>query len=115
GRLVAVNLAGCGTATCAPLWSVPLGGGVEASSPIVVNGVVYVGVGDDKLYAISAVTHAVLWTGSLGSGILASPAYGNGIVYAASGDGFLYAFPAGPSCANPCPRLLRGQASDWID
>jgi outer membrane protein assembly factor BamB len=70
----------------------------------VVNGVVYVGSDDGKLYAFDAAgnsncsgvpkTCAPLWTGSTGRSIFSSPAVVNGVVYIGSDDGNLYAFDA---------------------
>jgi len=64
------------------------------SSPAAVNGTIYVGSGDNKLYAFSAVTGATLWSASTGNSIDSSPAVANGIVYVGSDDGKLYAFNA---------------------
>src|SRR5581483_2341997 len=41
-------------------------GGTDASSPVVSGGVVYIGSSDGNLYAFSATTHALLWTGATG-------------------------------------------------
>src|SRR5260370_11106952 len=64
------------------------------STPAVVNGVVYVGSWDHKLYALNATTGTTLWTATTGDYIQSSPAVVNGIVYVGSYDGKLYAFNA---------------------
>jgi eukaryotic-like serine/threonine-protein kinase len=69
-------------------------GNVVNSSPAVANGVVYVGSGDNKLYAFDATTGATLWTATTGDVVRSSPAVANGIVYVGGGDGKLYAFDA---------------------
>jgi len=79
-------------------------GGAVDSSPAVANGVVYVGSGDDKLYAFDAngATNcsgtpnrcSPLWTAMTGGGVGSSPAVINGVVYVNSGDNLLYAFDA---------------------
>jgi outer membrane protein assembly factor BamB len=92
---------------CMPLWSTINGvsGSSGASSPTVVNGIVYVGSNDNALYAFDAAgvincsgapkTCAPLWSGPLiGTGTASSPAVVNGIVYIGNGDGNLYAFDA---------------------
>jgi outer membrane protein assembly factor BamB len=111
GKLYAFSAAGTtgcsGTPkTCTPLWTAATtpGGSIE-SSPVVANGVVYVGSDDDKLYAFSAAgttncsgtpkTCTPLWTGATGYVIeFSSPAVANGVVYIGSADGNLYAFSA---------------------
>jgi outer membrane protein assembly factor BamB len=80
------------------------GGNITMSSPAVVNGVVYVGSEDGKLYAFDAAgnincsgtpkTCAPEWTASTGSLIESSPAVVNGVVYIGSEDKKLYAFDA---------------------
>jgi outer membrane protein assembly factor BamB len=63
--------------TGAKLWSYPTGSFVE--SPIVRDGVVY--IGSDKVYALNASTGALLWSYDTGSGLGSSPAVANGMVY----------------------------------
>ena len=67
-------------------------GGLVNSSPAIANGIVYIGSGDDKLYAFNATTGATLWTGTTGGAVNSSPAVANGIVYVGSDDGKVYAF-----------------------
>ena len=64
------------------------------SSPAVVDGVVYFGSQDFKLYALNAETGAKLWEYQAESWIESSPAVANGIVYFGSNDGKLYAVNA---------------------
>jgi outer membrane protein assembly factor BamB len=74
-------------------WTAATGGAVH-SSPAVVNGVVYVGSEDGKLYTFDATGGAVLWSATTGGPIDSSPAVANGVVYVGSSDGKLYAFDA---------------------
>jgi outer membrane protein assembly factor BamB len=62
------------------------------SSPDVVNGVVYVGSSDSKLYALDAISGTLKWSYTTGGSIDSSPAVANGVVYAGSHDDSLYAF-----------------------
>jgi outer membrane protein assembly factor BamB len=84
-------------------WTATTGGAVY-SSPAVVNGVLYVGSYDNKLYAFDAngkancsgtpKTCAPLWTAPTGGLVYSSPAVANGVVYVGSSDNNLYAFDA---------------------
>jgi len=69
-------------------------GTIAGSSPVVQNGIVYVGSTDHNFYAFNAATGHPLWKAVTGGEILSSPAASNGMVYVASGDYNLYAFDA---------------------
>ena len=79
-------------------------GRLVISSPAVANGVVYVGSGDDKLYAFDAPGNtncsgmpricSPLWTAPTGAAVDSSPAVANGVVFVGSFDHHLYAFDA---------------------
>jgi outer membrane protein assembly factor BamB len=73
------------------------------TSPVVVDGVVFVGSNDRNLYALDASTGAILWSAPTGEGISRSPAVANGRVYVGSDDSRVYAFPT--SCSTPCAPL----------
>ncbi|MFC1897055.1 PQQ-binding-like beta-propeller repeat protein [Chloroflexota bacterium] len=64
------------------------------SSPAVVDGIVYVGSRDFKLYALDAATGAKQWEYKTGSWVESSPVIVNGVVYFGSNDGRLYALAA---------------------
>ena len=72
---------------------------VARSSPVVANGVVYIGnyISDDNhsgaLYALNATTGALVWKYT-GGGITSSPAVANGVVYVGTWDQNVYAFNA---------------------
>jgi len=61
------------------------------SSPTVVDGTVYFGSRDFKLYAVDADTGEKRWEFTAGTWIDSSPTVYDGIVYVGSNDGFLYA------------------------
>jgi PQQ-like domain len=96
--------AGCGAATCAPLWTADAGGPVSPAA--VADGVLYV-TSFDRLLAFDAAgcgTPACppLWAAE-DAGFWA-PSVANGVVYTADGDR-LNAYPAG-GCSGPaCPAL----------
>jgi outer membrane protein assembly factor BamB len=77
----------------------------------VANGVVYVGSGDDNLYALNAATGTPLWSYTTGGAVGSSPAVANGVVYVGSGDDNLYAFGLSGGTADgvrrPAPASLR--------
>ena len=71
--------------------------------PVLVNGIVYAGSNDGKVYALQASNGAILWSGSTGASIPFSPAVDSGRVFVGSDDTNVYAFPA--SCSTPCSPL----------
>ncbi len=72
------------------LWTFAASAGIH-SSPAVVDGTVYVGSRDYKLYAIDAATGKEKWAFKTGSWVESSPAVANGVVYFGSNDGYFYA------------------------
>ena len=73
-----------------PAWTYKTGGAV-LSSPIIVDGVVYVGSEDKHLHAIDAVTGKEKWKLASETLIDASPVYDDGVVYIGTDGGVLYA------------------------
>ena len=67
---------------------------VFLSSPVVANGVAYIGSGDQNVYALDVATGALRWTFATGDVVHASPAVANGVVYIGSWDRNLYAIDA---------------------
>lgn len=67
---------------------------VFTSSPAVANGIVYIGSGDQHLYALDANTGALRWSFATGDVVHASPAIANGVVIIGSWDRNLYALDA---------------------
>ncbi|HYK37120.1 PQQ-binding-like beta-propeller repeat protein [Alloacidobacterium sp.] len=74
-------------------WKAP-NGLLSSSSPVVVNGVVYVGSLDNNVYALDASTGAKLWSYATGNYVDTSPAVANGVVFVSSDDNNLYALNA---------------------
>lgn len=64
------------------------------SSPAVVDGVVYFGSRDGKIYALDAASGKELWEYQTGSWVDSSPTVTGGIVYFGSHDGNFYALDA---------------------
>lgn len=63
------------------------------NSPTVINGVVYVGNLDGKIYALNASTGAKVWeSAGAKAGFSSNPIVVNNKVYAGSRDGYFYAF-----------------------
>lgn len=101
-NLDAFNAAGCGSATCAPVWTFATGSFIDSSPAVateVINGVstsvVYVGSYDHNVYAVNALTGVLVWTFSSVSSaaFISSPAVANGVVYTADQSNF-YALDA---------------------
>ena len=64
------------------------------SSPIVVDGWVYVGSADGKVYALAADTGNINWMFETGQKVRATPTVDGGILYIGSWDGTIYALDA---------------------
>ncbi|MCC9710336.1 PQQ-binding-like beta-propeller repeat protein [Streptomyces sp. MNU76] len=64
------------------------------SSPAVVDGTVYIGSLDKKVYALDAATGTPRWTHTTGGVVLSSPAVVDGTVYIGSLDKKVYALDA---------------------
>ncbi|MEI7827506.1 MAG: PQQ-binding-like beta-propeller repeat protein, partial [Euryarchaeota archaeon] len=86
------------------------------SSPAIVNGVVYVGSNDNKVYALNAATGAKKWSyttgdyyNTTGDSVSSSPAVANGIVYVGSEDGKVYALNAQTGT-----KLWSYWTGDWV-
>jgi len=73
------------------LWTYKTDAGVS-SSPAVSGGIVYVGSMDDNVYALNAVTGAVVWNYTTGDHVSSSPAVSGNALYVGSMDGNVYAF-----------------------
>ena len=74
------------------LWTYTTGG--DVNDPAVVNGVVYIGSYDDKIYALNAKNGALIWSFTTGGYIDTSPTLANDVVYVNSGDNKTYALNA---------------------
>jgi outer membrane protein assembly factor BamB len=64
------------------------------SSPVVWQGVVYLGSGDGSVYAVAAKTGALVWKFATSNVVHASPAIADGILYIGSWDRYFYALDA---------------------
>jgi len=67
---------------------------VFLSSPMIANGVVFIGSGDQQVYALDAATGALRWSFATGDVVHASPAFADGVVYIGSWDRNVYALDA---------------------
>jgi outer membrane protein assembly factor BamB len=75
------------------LWERKLGGPIQSSAAIV-QGTVFVGSDDGKIYALALDTGAVRWSFATGGPVEASPLVRGGIVYVGSSDATFYALDA---------------------
>ena len=69
-------------------------GGKIWSTPVISDGVVYVGSSNHKLYAIDAVSGKEIWHFKAGAGILSTPLVSDGMVYIGACDDKFYAIQA---------------------
>jgi eukaryotic-like serine/threonine-protein kinase len=65
------------------------------SSPVIMNGTVYIGSEDGNLYAIKTYSGELSWKFHTGGAVASSPAIFNGVIYFTSFDGYCYALDAG--------------------
>lgn len=68
--------------------------GVIESSPLLLDGVLYFGSWDKKMYALDIETQEVEWTFETGDKIKSAPAYARGTIYFGSYDDKVYAVDA---------------------
>jgi outer membrane protein assembly factor BamB len=94
------------TTTGSLRWNFSFPDAQERGSPILANGIAYVG-GRDTLWALDAATGAVLWRGAVSQSHSASPVVADGILYIGSDDGTLYAFTV--NGVTPMSRLPGGE------
>jgi outer membrane protein assembly factor BamB len=75
------------------IWEFETGGSISRSSPAIgSDGTLYVGSGDNKLYAINGQSGVKLWEFATGGEVLSSPSIGSdGTVYVGSFDNKIYA------------------------
>jgi outer membrane protein assembly factor BamB len=117
GKLAAFKADGCGQPFCQPIWTATLSG--TESSPVVVNGILYVGAFDGNMYAFKAAgcgspVCQPIWRGRTGGYIESSPAVSGGVVYVGSSDHLLYAFNAKGCPFSTCPPKWVGQVGGSI-
>ena len=75
-------------------WTFPTGGAVE-SSPAIVDGIVYFGSQDGKIYAVDAASGSEKWEFQTESFVQSSPTVVDGVLYVGSNDGRMLALDAG--------------------
>ncbi len=77
----------------APVWKFQTGDKVK-SSPVIVDGTVYVGSDSGELFALDLTTGKKKWSAKIGSWVRCAPAVADGIVVCGADDGVLRAFDA---------------------
>ena len=68
--------------------------GVIETSPLLIDGILYFGSWDKKMYAVDVDTHKVVWSFQTGGQVKGGPAYSNGLLYFASYDRKVYCVDA---------------------
>ena len=91
------------------LWKFKTGGAV-ISSPIVVDGTVYVGSEDHRLYALNSKEWGSKWEFYAGERIIASPTFSDGYIYFSSRNNKVYALNALTG-----EKKWEFQADGWIN
>jgi outer membrane protein assembly factor BamB len=114
GKLSAFDLAGCGAASCEPLWQGATRNDITAT-PAVADGKVYIASADHFLYVFDAAGCGAaqcspLWRGRLqDAAIDSSVALINGRAYVGDYGGRLYAFDAAGCATSQCNPLWTAQ------
>ena len=99
---------GSGVPGAGPTWKFTTGGWV-LTTPVVVDGVVYIGSDDGSLYALDGDSGEMLWSFAAGDAIRSVPAVVDGTVYFGSNDNHLYALDATTG-----EELWRHDTGDWV-
>jgi len=73
------------------LWYFDTKGGTVAGTPVVAEGLVFVGGGQGTLFALDVASGAVRFTFHTGGGINGAPAYSGGILFLGNNNGKIYA------------------------
>jgi outer membrane protein assembly factor BamB len=121
GNLYAFPAAGCGAATCQPLWRGSNGSDFVNGSPAVFNGRVYIGVefgvGVFNASGCGSSQCGLLWL-DFGTGtqadILSSPTIANGVVYAGKNNGEVLAWKAASCGKSVCNQIWSFMTKDPI-
>ena len=87
-------------------------GDFSYSSPVVADGVIYLGNLDQHVYAIDLATGALRWRFKTGGAITSTPLAAGGTLYFGSNDGCVYALDLG--AAEPRERW-RYNTHDWVN
>lgn len=99
------------TTNGALVWQTTTPDDIPYNTPTVANGVVY--VGGNSLYAFSATSGALLWSGDIHYDDYA-PAVVNGVVYEDTYFGEVAAFSASGCSPSPCEPMWTAQTSNYI-
>ncbi len=91
------------------LWRFKTGGPLQAS-PVIVNGILYIGSTDGKLYALNAKQWEIKWVFNAGSAIRYAVAVSGGRVYFSSRDNNVYALNAESG-----DLLWQFKSKSWMD
>lgn len=96
-----------------PIWNFTIASD-ELASPVIANGLVYIGSYDDNLYCLNASTGGQMWNYTTRGPIETSPAVSNGSIYLASADYYLYCLDANTSTEQWISQLYCGYESPII-
>jgi hypothetical protein len=97
GRVRAFPAAGCGAATCPPMWTSTPVGAAFVDQPAIGADVAYVGTADGRVFAFGlngcgTPTCPVRWSGTLGDGAVTGLVVDAGALYASTNTGKVAAF-----------------------
>ena len=75
-------------------WEFEVKEGAFEATPAIVDGIVYIGDLDGKLYALKLADGKKIWDSKIDSGFVSSVSFKNGRLYVGDYDGLLYCFNA---------------------
>ena len=73
------------------VWKMPVEKGAFEATPVIQDGVIYIGDMDGKVYALNLANGKEVWSRKFESGFIASPAIRGGLLYLGDMDGKFYA------------------------
>jgi outer membrane protein assembly factor BamB len=92
------------------LWTYTTDSYIEWSSPVVSNGLIYIGSDDGKIYCLNVSTGTKIWSFTIGSEIHNAPSVANNRVYIGANDNKVYCLNASTGVS-----LWNYTTNNWVE